>query len=270
MYSLRLRTIHEELNGMPWTWVLVSGIYALVTVVIPITLVFLVNSIILKLVFLVMAGSAILVFILKLRTAELQEKTYRMIMYRIKTHKNETIIPKHTVPLQFLKGIVPIETSHEGGLIEFTNKRYGIIYRLFVPSRTDKDLDSFIQLVTKNIVDRLYDGHVLNVFEMQRYTVDNSIINQVAEAMNDDSKTSEQREHLNSIYQQLKSNSDVPTNRYIYASIFLGRFDEIKNAYSELDNITLSIEDGFKIACIGFDRLEDYDEISKAYRRCMK
>jgi hypothetical protein len=270
VYSLRLRKVTEEYNGIPWTWITTVSGYGLLTIFIPLVIFVLSDSFIVKLVMVITCLAALLVFYVKMRTPARLQSTMLELKYRIRVHKGEHIIPKHTVPLTFLKGLVPLESVHPNGLIQFTNNRYGIMYRLFVPRKTGDDLDVFIQLVTKNIVDRIHDGQVLKVFEMQRYTQDTSIKNQVAQAMNDKSKTPQQREHLNSIYQQLTANTEIPTERFIYAFIALGRFSHQKEADAARTNLVPSLHDGFKLGGIGYRMLVFADEIGLAYRRCIK
>lgn len=270
MYSLRLRKVTEEYNGIPWTWITAVSGYGLLTVFIPLMVFVLSDSIIVKLAMIIFSLAAIIIFYVKMRTPARLQSTMLELRYRMRVHRGEHIIPKHTVPLTFLKNLVPLESVHPNGLIQFTNNRYGIMYRLFVPRKTGDDLDIFIQLVTKNIVDRIHDGQVLKVFEMQRYTRDTSIKNQVAEAMNDTSKTPPQREHLNSIYQQLITNTEIPTERFIYAFIALGRFSDPKEADAARTNLVPSLHDGFKLGGIGYRMLVFADEIGLAYRRCIK
>ena len=270
MYSLKLRKVSEDWHGFPWGWLIPVGIYGLITVFIPFMVFVIASSIIIKAVMIMIGIAAGIGLYVKMRSPAILESTMLEIQYRYRVHKGEHIIPKHIVPLQFLKGLVPLETAHPNGLIEYTENRYGIIYQLFVHNRTGSDLEAFIALVTKNIVDRIHDGQVLKVFEMQRYTTDISIKNQVVAAMNDDTKTPEQRAHLESIYKQLVANTEVPTKRYIYASIILGRFDNIEDAEAERTNLTPSIEDGFRLGGIGYNMLIESDSIGRALRRCMK
>lgn len=270
MYSLKLRTVKEEYKGMPWSWICTVAVYGTVTIFIPFMMCLLSSSIILKGGMILVCVIAFMGFYKKMRTPKKLTDTTKELLYRIRVHRGENIIPKHVVPLQFLKGLVPLKNVHPNGLIEFTNNRYGLIYHVFVPRRTGIDLDIFISLITKNIVDRIHDGQVLKVFEMQRYTQDISIKNQVVEAMNDESKTPEQREHLNSIYQQLVTNAKIPTKRFIYVFITLGRFSNIDDAIAERDNLVPSLEDGFKLGGVGYNMLIVPDSIGRAYRRCMK
>ena len=270
MYSLRLRQVTEEWGGYPWSWIAVVGIYGLITVFVPAILFVLVKSIILKMVMIVICLTAILWFYENMRSPTILSATSLKLEYKYRAYRGQTIIPKHVVPLAFLKGLVPLERTHPNGLIEFTGGRYGIMYRMFVPSRTGDNLISFVQHVTKNIIDRIHIGQVLKVIEFQRYTYDTSIKDQVAKAMNDDSKTQEQREHLHSIYQQLVKNVEIPVDRFIYAVIILGRFDSVEEAYAERDNLIPSLEDGFGLGGIGYNMLIVEDTVGEAYRRCMK
>ena len=270
MYSLKLRKVSEDWHGFPWSWIIPVIVYGIITIFIPFLFILIFNSIIFRFMMICICIAAVIGFYIKMRSPAILESTMLEIQYRYRVHKGEHIIPKHIVPLQFLKGLVPLETAHPNGLIEYTENRYGIIYQLFVHNRTGSELEAFIALVTKNIVDRIHDGQVLKVFEMQRYTTDISIKNQVVAAMNDETKTAEQRAHLESIYKQLVSNTEVPTKRYIYASIILGRFDNIEDAEAERTNLTPSIEDGFRLGGIGYNMLIESDSIGRALRRCMK
>lgn len=270
MYSLKLRKVTEEHKGMPWNWICAAGVYAILAIVVPVILILITDSNLIRFVlFVVMVYSGIK-FYKNMRSPELLNSSWLELKYLIRVHRGEHIIPKHVVPLQFLKGIIPLETTHSNGLIEYTNNRFAIMYQLFVPGRTGDELDAFIALVTKNIIDRIHDGQVLKVFEMQRYTTDTSIKNQVATAMNDESKSPEQREHLNSIYQQLLAKKEIPTKRYIYATIILGRFDSVEDAIAERDNLVPSIEDGFRLGGIGYQMLITQDTIGLTFRRCIK
>lgn len=269
MYSLRLRKVTEEFSGLPWSWIIPVGIYCILTVFIPILVVFLVNSIVVRIVLITVVIISVIYCRKNMRSPTVLAAHFIQLGYKYRVHKGEHIIPKHKVPLQFLKRIIPLEKAHPNGLIEFTNNRYGIMYRLFVPRRTGAELDLFIELITKNIINRIHDGQILKVFEMQRYTTDAPIKNQVVEAMNDETKTLEQIAHLNSIYNQLTDEVEIPTKPYVYAFVVLGRYDDIKEAENERDNLTPSLEDGFKLAGVGYDLLIVPDAIGREYRRCI-
>lgn len=270
MYSLKLRKVSEEYKGMPWSWTIPCAIYGVVTILFPAMLLILFKSLLIKLVMVMVCIAAGYGFYTKMRTPTILKTTMLEVKYIMRVRKGEHIIPKHIVPLQFLKQIVPLEVAHPNGLIEFTNKRFGIMYQVFVPRRTGDELNIFINMVTKNIIDRIHDGQVLKVFKMQRYTTDTSIKNQVASAMNDESKTLEQREHLNSIYAKLVSNVEIPTKPFIYVVVILGRFETVDEARAERDNLVPSLEDGFKLGGIGFNMLINPGSIGLAYRRCIK
>lgn len=270
VYSLRLRSVTEEYSGLPWSWIIPCMVFGIVTVLVPMMVIVLLNVLFVRIICIFVIILALLYFKNNMRSPTVLSATGLKLRYRIRAYKGEHIIPKHTVPLQFLKGIVPLEKVHPNGLIEFTNKRYGIMYMLFVPRRTGKELEIFIELITKNIVNRIHDGQVLKVFEMQRYTTDVTIKNQVVAAMNDESKTPEQRAHLNSIHKQLIANTDIPTKREILAFIALGRFEDIRDAEAERDNLAPSIEDGLKLAGVRYNMLIVPDSIGMVYRRCIK
>jgi len=158
MYSLKLRKVSEDWHGFPWGWLIPAGIYGLITMFIPFMVFVLAPSIIIKAVMIMISIAAVIGFYVKMRSPAILESTMLEIQYRYRVHKGEHIIPKHVVPLQFLKGLVPLEGAHHNGLIEYTENRYGIIYQLFVQNRTGSELEAFIALVTKNIVDRICRG----------------------------------------------------------------------------------------------------------------
>jgi len=270
MYSLRLRRVSEEYKGMPWSWTVPCVIYGMITLLVPLMLLFLFNSILLKMLMILICIGSVCVFVMKMRNPTTLNNTVLELKYHFRGLKGENIIPKHVVPLTFLKQVVPLEIVHPNGLIEYTNNRFGIIYQLFVPRRTSDELQMFINLVTKNIIDRIHDRQVLKVLKIQRYITDTSIKNQVISAMNDESKTLEQREHLYSIYEKLISNVEIPTKSYIYAMILLGRFESVDAAKSERDNLVQSLEDGFKLGGIGYNLMITSGSIGEAFRRCMK
>jgi len=283
MYSLRLRQVTEEKGGLPWWYIAVICIYGIITIFIPVIIAILsLPSIPIIAIMASIAITAGIMFYRNMRSPTMLSATSLKLQYKYRAYRGQTIIPKFVVSLGFLKGLVPLEKTHPNGLIEFTNSRYGIMYRLFVPNRTGDNLVSFVQHVTKNIIDRIHIGQVLKVVEFQRYTNDTKVVefqrytndtsinDQVAIAMNDETKTPEQREHLLSIYQQLESAVEVPVDRFIYAVVILGRFDNVDDAYAERDNLVPSLEDGFKLGGIGFNMLVLEDTMGDAYRRCMK
>lgn len=270
MYSLKLRTTSEEYNGVPWSWIIPVGIAGILCVFLPVLFAVLIQALVIRILLVGFAIFSVFMIYTKMRSPARLNLTYKWLLYHVRVQKGEHIIPKHSVPMQFLKGLVPIEDILSSGLIQFTGGRYGILYRVFVPRRAGDELDAFIELVTKNIVNRIHDGQLLKVFETQRYTHEVTIKNQVLKAMNDTSKTREQQEHLESIYNLINKNGDTPTERYIYLFVALGRFDTVEEAHAERENIVNSLNDGLVIAGIRYQELRGSDEIGKAYRRCMK
>jgi hypothetical protein len=75
---------------------------------------------------------------------------------------------------------------------------------------------------------------------------------------------------VNSIYQQLIKKTEIPTERFIYAFIALGRFSDPNDADAARTNLVPSLHDGFKLGGIGYRMLVFADEIGLAYRRCIK
>ena len=271
MESLLLRTVREEVWGHPWYWVQNSGIYLLITVFIPFLILIILDSLIIKGICALVIGFFILVYIKYLSTPEKYNSTIKRILYTYRAYRGKTIIPKYSTPIEFLKEIVPLEAVHPTGIIQFTRNRYGVLFRLYVPTETEGGLETFVPMVVSNFVNRIVETQTLKVFATNRYVQSSNIINEILEAMNDSAgRTPEQIAHLESIYRQLTESVKVPTQRYVYMFLGLGFFGAVPEAESALKNILPRLKEGFAISGITGIRVIDPNEIALAYRRCLK
>ncbi|MBN1133828.1 MAG: hypothetical protein JXA38_02700 [Methanosarcinaceae archaeon] len=213
---------------------------------------------------------AIMTYMFYLSSPEKQSSTTKRLQYMVKAHKGKTIIPKYTTDVAFLKEVVPLEKVYPKGIVQFTWNRYGVLFRLYVPSETEGGLESFIPLVVSNFVNRIVEPQTLKVFAMNKYIQAPNVVNEVLGAMNDSSKTPEQVAHLDSVYRQLIETVAVPTQKHIYMLIGLGVFDSVEKAELALRNLLPSLNDGFALTRVTGIRVIDPNEIALAYRRCLK
>ena len=264
----QIRKVQEEFGGgHSLRWLVFTFIYA-VTCLVPLLLVLLVPGWY-KVPVGVSFTGLLVIYLVHFRNDQKLTESFTKISYVLKARRGETVIAKYRIDPAFLKSIFPLETVHDGGLIEYTNSRYGVLFKLTLPRKDTDELPMFINLVTDNIINRIHDGQVMKLFTMKCRIESASVQNKIVDKMNDTDKTSNQKEHLYSLYNQINNVSDVPTETVIFMLVGLGRFKTVDEANDIMNSLLPALSDGLQLAGIGYRQLIDPVEIGFSKRRCV-
>lgn len=145
------------------------------------------------------------------------------ILYRLRVRRGDAKIHTFVLPLDKLKKHIPIERVHDGGLIEYNKKQYGILCRYDPPSVGKSEEDGFHAQLEK-IANSFPPGieasfHFYNMIDRT-----NPLADTILRSINEDGKTVPQKEHLHSIYEYAtESNEPTVATEYLLA-IRLGTF----------------------------------------------
>ncbi len=99
----------------------------------------------------------------------------------------------------------PIDTIHDGGLIQYTEGHYGVLLRVDPPRTTD---DKGINTALESVFNSLIPGDMLKIMACSRLNTYKPYSDDILTAANQDETTDEQRKHLHSIYQMVENNNN--------------------------------------------------------------
>lgn len=261
-----IRKVQEKKFGRTWRWIWIT-----------------VASIAIIVIWLMISGMApwpirifIYAFIIAytifffkfLKNDETLERTILMWKYFIRSINGQTIVPKYTCTVPFLQQVVPIVAVHKNGVIEFTGKRWGVLFRIDPSRISDDDLDTHLMKVT-DIVDSLFSDLVLKTFVCSRSDMAKPIEQHLINSINNPAKSQEQKAHLHSIYQELRGNTRplIEWQFYVFASI--GLHPDINDAERARQAHIPGLENRMRVAGMHVVQMTDPDDIAISYRQCM-
>jgi len=149
--------------------------------------------------------------------------------YLLRRKRNETSMDLFTIPLKQLKKTIPIEHVHDGGMIEYTKKQYGVVFRYDPPPVPKSELKEFHGKI-EYIVNSFGPGieasfHFYNMIDRSAPLADT-----ILKSINVDGKTLQQKQHLHGMYEEAtKSDEPFVASSFLLA-IKLGKFDSIELA----------------------------------------
>jgi len=151
------------------------------------------------------------------------------IRYRLRVRRGESSIHTFVLPLNKLKEHIPIENIHDNGLIEYTGKKYGVLFRYDPPPVAKSDLTTFhkgIEHVTNSFANDVEASfHFYNMIDRS-----NKLADTILRSMNTEGKTVEQKIHLHGMYEEATSSEEAGVVTEYLLSIKLGKFKSPEHA----------------------------------------
>ncbi len=138
-------------------------------------------------------------------TADRINDTKTVLSYFYRRYRGKTVIAKYKLPDSVVLDHFPIETIHDGGLIQYTGGHYGVLLRVDPPRTTD---DKGINTALESVFNSLIPGDMLKIMASSRLDSYKPYSDEVLNAANQDEATDEQRKHLHSIYQMVENNNN--------------------------------------------------------------
>src|SRR5574343_1373896 len=132
--------------GKPFTWVLMSFVSVAIVLIYEI-------EIVEGTVFKIILGTALIILIafwLKyFSSSEKVDKQFNTVRFFFADKKGDHVINMFTVSASFLEKIVPIKDIHEGGIIEFTDSKFGVLMETFPIRISDEDREDHEKKIQK-------------------------------------------------------------------------------------------------------------------------
>ncbi len=180
-------------------WAVVFSLFAIVTIFFLFlamfgTPVFFVPVVMIALFWAVVAG-----------TADRIDDTKTVLSYFFRRYTGRTVISKYKLPDDVVLDHFPIDTIHDGGLIQYTEGHYGVLLRVDPPRTTD---DKGINTALESVFNSLIPGDMLKIMACSRLNTYKPYSDDILTAANQDETTDEQRKHLHSIYQMVENNNN--------------------------------------------------------------
>ncbi len=149
--------------------------------------------------------------------------------YLLRRKRNETSMDLFTIPLKQLKKTIPIEHVHDDGLIEYTKKQYGVVFRYDPPPVPKSELKEFRGRI-EYIVNSFGPGIEASFHFYNMIDHSNPLADALLKSMNTEGKTLQQKQHLHGMHEEAtKSDEPFVASSFLLA-IKLGKFDSTELA----------------------------------------
>lgn len=199
-----------------------------------------------------------MIFILFFRSSEMVDFNITIAKYLLRSDKE---IAKYTSSTSFLKTIIPVERVHQNGLIEFTNKHYGVLLRID-PPRIDDDIDIYLSQM-KKVVNGLQAGMVLKTIARSTKKTTN-VPGEILNAANKKENT-RQREYLYNMYSDTVYSDDIVEWEFIIF-IDIGKYESADRAEIVRQSTIPGILNSLRRAGVLCVPVTDAKDIAMTYR----
>ncbi len=151
------------------------------------------------------------------------------ILYLLRFCRGMTKIHSYALPLDKLKQHVPIERVHDGGLIEYSEKRYGILCKYDPPQISKTEYPAYHAQMAK-IANAIPAGVEVSFHFYNKVDYANPLAETILSSMNTEGKTQAQKEHLHGMYEYATESELAQATPDYLISIKLGKFSTVKLA----------------------------------------
>jgi len=207
-----------------------------------------------------------ILFIIYFRNTPVQNHTWLHIQFLYRAYTGKTEIMKYVVPLRTLENIIPIKEAYSHGIIKFKFGQWGIILREVSNRIDNEDLQFHLGLI-KNVLDSMPDDIIVKVISSSHVNFENNLESTLLNLSNDKSKTSQQREHLYGLYQELKQDQSDKIDWRTVIFIDLGKHPDFESAEIKMQEFLPGFIDGLARADAYCVPVIDESEITLLYRK---
>ena len=167
------------------------------------------------------------IYIKWFRNSEILDRTILVWKYIVRGATKQTLIPKYDAPVEFLKSIVPLETVHSSGLIEFTGQMYGLLLRADPPRLSEDDLASHGKRV-EHVINSLHGDLMLKTIACSKTDTSDTLASGILASA--EGKTEKQKDHLYQMYRELDEEKLPVIDWQFYIFVGFGKHDTPKHA----------------------------------------
>jgi hypothetical protein len=257
-----MRRIKEEYQGLPIKYVGVIAFFAIICLMLVISI-FLLNN---KIPSLIMLFLVIAFFLKFLRTPQIMTRSWLAYIFLIRGLRGQNVIPKYAVSAGFMKGIIPIVEFHQGGIIEFTGNKYGMLLKADPSRVSDDELDQHINKV-RSLTDSLHGDLTLKSYVVSLQTSGRPVERALMNQLNEPGRTNEEQEHLYSLYQDAAGNKTPVIQWKFYMFLGFGKYSTLQEAEIAKGQYYPGITDRLNKAGMHVLPIQDRQELGAVYRK---
>jgi hypothetical protein len=175
-------------------------------------------------------------------------------------------IAKYDMKLSFLEDVFPLVNIHDGGLIEFKNKTFGILIKFFPERVNEEDVETH-GMRMQEVIDGLAGDTSIKFIASSRHDIQKPILERLLSAMNQKNVNSKVYEYLHSIYEMIEKKENTSIDWSFFVFFGLGKFNNLQDAKDQMDSEYPGLVDSMNEAGITVLKLTDRVEIAKEYRK---
>lgn len=192
------------------------------------------------------------------------DKNWTKLFFMIDEKRGKHLMNNLTVSDTYLQQVFPLRKIHKKGLLEFTNKEFGVVIKLS-PQRISEEDRTDHETRVKGIVDGLHDNRVFKVHAFSKVNPRKAIIEYLRDVAN--KKCSKQTaEHLNGLLNKVIHDKTPVMSYRNYAFIGLGKHETVQSAEIARKAVLEGILLNMRRANLQPREMTDEFEIRKAYR----
>ncbi len=257
-----MRRIKEEWQGLPLKYVIVLAGF-IITCLILIILIFFSKNKIPPLILLFLVASFFFKF---MRTPAILTRSWLAYIFLIRGLRGQNMIPKYAVSARFMQSIIPIKEFHQGGIIEFTGNKYGMLLKADPSRVSDDELEQHINQV-RNLTDSLHGELSLKSYVVSLDTAERKTERALMNQLNETGRTKQEQAHLYSLYQEASDNTAPVIQWKFFIFLGFGKYSTLQEAKIAKGQYYPGITDRLNKAGMHVLPVQDRQELGATYRQ---
>jgi hypothetical protein len=203
--------------GISVTWFYIVGVFAIITVLATFPLIF-IHNIIFQCLIVSLIVVLWAVYLIYFRTSELYYETMLKVRFILDEYMGKHQICKFDMPLEELQTYIPIINVLQNGVIQFTQKRYGILINIGWQNITDEEMERHL-INIQSIINRLSGDMMIKFIASSRFGTPSPLLKKLERKMNDPQTAKADFNLLLSQYDRIKNGKVTPDWDF---KVFLG------------------------------------------------
>lgn len=248
-------------------WLTVTLLWAFVIVIVSGIIINFVHNRICLILLLCVLIVWIMLWVKLFRSEAVITRTILTVKYYLRKDAGMTYLPKFTMQPKVIEKYFPVLHVHEGGVIEYTQNRFGVLMDMDTPRVDKNNLDTHLHGITSTL-NSLNPGDVFKTFACSRLVTQKPILSDILDSTNDPDKSQTQRDHLYSMYDQLtdeKEQNDVVHWHSSASLSFNNSVKSIEDARIVSQNTIPGLTKIIKKSGVRLYPLEDPTDITMTY-----
>jgi len=198
-------------------------------------------------------------------TKEKTDKHLLALGFRFKDLKGQHVINKFDVPVSFLQKLVPIVAIHPGGIIEFTDKKWGILMETFPVRISDEERKEHEKRIEK-VVNGIPANTHFKTIACSRLEPRKPLMQYLLDITSKSTGKKATDQHLVSLYNKVAGDNTPVISWKYYAFQSLGEQPSLEAAKIQYGAVIPGLLKNMKGAKLQPSIYEDPNEIAYAYR----